>query len=103
MQNDTAVPTYRAPGPSRITRGTTSEKLYRLEEQLHELIRKTANERAKFIGVTVVSGSTDYYHVTLPQVLFDLFDSYDKGAVREAITAYVRHNPEQFPDLRVEP
>ena len=78
---------YRKPQSYRITRGTTSEALYRFEHQLHTFIeRKLAPERRKFAPF---HGDGSFYHDMLPQLLFDLLDSYDTQAVRLAVSTWL--------------
>lgn len=78
-------------GPMATRIGSDAVQLYRAEGRLHEAIQVTAEER--MTHMTKVERPMFYTH-GLPQVLYDLFDSYSEQAVRKAIYAWLADNPE---------
>ena len=75
--------------PRQVYIGFEATELYRAEEKLHSLIHEIGTLRAAQPGPTTNS----FFTGQLPQVLYDLFNSYDKKAIRAAIDAWIEDNP----------
>lgn len=76
-----AVVEFRMPHATRI--GSGAKQLYKLEEQLRELIHKIAEERGKYLEME----NPDFFRESLPQVLFDIMDGYQDESVELACIA----------------
>lgn len=61
----------------RIGRYAETEKLYRLEEQEHKLVKACAEEAAKFHQYDLPN---EFWTHALPQALYDLLESFDHKA-----------------------
>lgn len=78
---------YRSPVPLRIGREPGTEGLYAAEHKVHERLQDVGEEWKR------VTGNTEFkfFQEVLPQVLFDLLDSYDTKAAYTAAKAYIKH------------
>ena len=90
---------YRTPTSIKISRTPQSKKLYRKEEQLSKLVRECADAwRAALPHHTnemlQLSTPPKFSQELLPQVLYDLLESFDSGAAKLAAETYLTRNHE---------
>lgn len=81
---------YRKPEMFRIESG--ERKLYQLETRLKAALKDAAEEWGRIAAeerVITEAQREDFYHVLLPQALFDLMDGYDIEACIAACQAYL--------------
>ena len=85
--------TYIIPATGRsgmIRRNASTDKLYRLEYATHEAFRPAVEELARVRGYP----REEYWTRTLPEAIYSFLNSWDRKAVRAAITAWLEEHAE---------
>lgn len=77
---------YVMPTAPFITRGRTTEKLYKLEEKTADAIRAGAKELATVLEIPEAM----YWRQTLPEALMTILGSYDQEASIMAAVGFLR-------------
>lgn len=87
---------YREPTPLRIPRNKQTEELYRLEDALHEQVRRCAIEwESVWNSLSGRADAFDFYKHLLQRVLFDLLESYDVRAAMVAARAFLKAHEQE--------
>lgn len=76
---------YIKPRTIMISRSRETEKLYNLEDKTHTFMRECAKEWSKYLGIN----KGMYWKQAIPQILYDLLDSWDHKGAYLAARAYV--------------
>lgn len=75
------------PSIPRIGRNDETEKLYVLEEQRSEAVKRSARELAVILGHT----PEQFWTHTMPEALASVLDTYERKVSEAAAIAYLEH------------